>query len=122
MKLSSIDEAIADYERITGETFEQPQDCAIKILPSNEFMIWKLGLHNGVPFFFINQTYGEMIHFGDFIREVCKEAGITQIVTSTTRNPKMHIRKWKMERLPEFDYEHEGRRYFMLNGLVSSLK
>lgn len=120
MKLS---ESITKYERITGEGFEIPDDHTIKIMPTGEFMVWKLGVHDSIPFFFINQTYAKSFSaFVPFIKEVCKAAGIETIVTATTRNPRAHIKKWKMERLPEFDYEHEGRSYFMLKGHISNLK
>jgi hypothetical protein len=118
----TLAESIEKYERITGEEFNHSPDLDLKTTPDGEFMLWKLFVHDDVPYFWIDQTFGQMIHFGDFIRGVCKSADITQIVTATTRNPKFHIRKWKMERLPEHDYCFEGRFYYVLKGSVNSLK
>jgi hypothetical protein len=118
----TLKDSIAKYQDKTGETFEVPPDCAIKII-DNEFMIWKLGIREGVPFFWIDQSYAKSFStFVPFIREVCKAAEIEWIVTATQRNPKIYEKKWKMERIPEFDYEHDGRSYFILKGHIINLR
>ena len=120
--MSNIQDSIKKYEQLTGETFLQPADCAIKII-DNDFMIWKLGIREGVPFFYIDQTYAKSFSvFVPFIREVCQVAEITTIVTATTRKPNAHIKKWKMIYLPDLDYEYEGRHYHVLKGDIQNLK
>ena len=122
MNLNSLSETITKYEQITGETFLQPADCAIKII-DNEFMIWRLGTRDGVSFFYIDQTFAKSFSiFVPFIKEVCQVAEITTIVTATTRRPNAHIKKWKMFHLPELDYEYEGRHYHVLKGDIQNIK
>ena len=122
MKLSNLQEAIADYEKITGETFLQSPDLALKVL-GDCFMLWKLAIRDGVPFFWIDQTYAKSFSvFVPFIKEVCQMAEIETIVTATTRKPNAHIKKWKMFHLPELDYEYEGRHYHVLKGDIQNLK
>ena len=114
---------IADYERITGETFQYSPELAIKTTPNGEFMLWKLAIHEGTPYFWIDQTFAKSFSvFAEFICEVCTAAEIEWIVTATTRNPKSHIRKWHMERLQEHDYVFEGRFYYVLKGHINNLK
>ena len=121
MKQNNLAESIANYELKTNETFYQPTDCAIKII-ANEFMIWKLGIREGVPFFYIDQTFAKSFSiFVPFIREVCQMAEIETIVTATTRKPNAHAKKWKMIHLPELDYEYEGRHYHVLVGNIDNL-
>lgn len=117
----SLEDSIAKYQQITGETVEVKPGYAVKIIDDN-FMVWRLGVRDGTPYFWVDQMYGQMKHFEEFIREVCKAAGIDTIATATTRDPKAHIRKWKMTRVPECDYTHEGRFYFVLKGNISNLK
>lgn len=123
MNLNSFPEAVADYERLTGETFEWNPDEDMKVLDSNEFMTYRYGDYEGVPYFEIRQTYAKSFSsFVPFIREEMNKRNIKWIVTTTQRDPKAHIKKWKMKRLPEFDYEFEGRFYYVLLGHISNLK
>lgn len=123
MKLSSFPEAVADYERITGEKFEWIVGYDhLKVLPSNEFMTWRIGEKEGTRYFEIRQTYGFMKNFVDWIKEIMNKEGLEWIVTMTTRDPKAHLRKWSMRRLPEYDYVYEGRSYQVLIGHISNLK
>lgn len=115
-----ISDTIRKYEQKTGETVTRPADCAKKEI-GDEFMFWKLTCRDDVSFFYIDQMCGQMKNFRDFIREVMNTASIEWIVTATTRNPKTHIRKWKMERLPDYDYDYENRHYYVLKGHLSNL-
>jgi hypothetical protein len=117
----TLEKSIKKYEEITKETFQQSPDLSLKVVGS-DFMLWKLFIRDGIPYFWIDQTFGQMNNFVDFIREVCNSANIEWIVTATTRNPKSHMRKWKMERLTEYDYTFEGRFYYALKGHLSNLK
>ena len=118
----ALQQSIAKYERITHETFQQSPDLALKVIGDN-FMLWKLAIRDGVPFFWIDQTYAKSFSvFVPFIREVCAAADVETIVTATTRNGRAHIKKWGMVRLPEFDYQYENRHYHVLKGHLSKLK
>lgn len=120
MKLQTLQSAIADYTKRTGEEVECDDQCAVKILPTNEWMIWKLGVRDGTPFFWIDQVYAKSFtSFVPFIQEVCKAAEVTIIVTATQR-PKAHYRKWKMELIEEYDYGN--RHYHLLKGDIKNLK
>ena len=136
MKLSSLESAIADYERITGEHVpledytEQQAGCFydprnhkyFKVLPSNEWLIWAIGEREGLSYLWLDQSYGFMKNFVPFLLGVMDVAKLEWIVTATTRNPKAHIRKWAMRRLEKYDYEYEGRHYFVLKGHRENLK
>lgn len=122
MKLASFPEAVRDYERITGETLLWSLDLDLKVLDSNEFMLWAVREREGQRYFWLDQTYGFIKNFVPFIKDICSKNNIEWLVTGTTRDPKMHIKKWSMERLPQFDYEYEGRRYFILKGHISNLR
>ena len=122
MNQSNIQESIKKYEQITGETFYQSPDLSLKVL-GDSFMLWKLAIRDGVPYFYIDQTYAKSFSvFVPFIREVCQVAEIKLIVTSTQRPTKIYERKWKMIHLPELDYEYEGRKYHVLKGDIQNLK
>ena len=122
MNQSNIQDSIKKYEQLTGETFLQSPDLALKVL-GDCFMLWKLAIRDGVPFFWIDQCFAKSFSvFVPFIKEVCQMADITTIVTATTRNPRSHIRKWSMIHLPELDYEYEGRHYHVLKGDIQNLK
>jgi len=110
-----ISDTIRRYEQKTGETFTVPADYAIKII-GDEFMIWKLGIRDGTPYFWIDQTFGEMKTFAPFIEEVCRAAEIEWMAAATQRNPKLYARKWKCVELPEYAYEYEGRHYKVVKG------
>ena len=117
-----ITDSIKKYEKITGETFLHSPDLALKVI-GECFMLWKLGIREGVPFFWIDQCYARSFSiFVTFIKEVCQTAEIEIIATATTRNPKSHIRKWKMQNMPTLDYEYEGRHYYLLVGNIENLK
>ena len=118
----NIQDSIAKYEQLTGETFLQSPDLALKVIGDN-FMLWRLGIREGVPFFYIDQCFAKSFSvFVPFIKEVCQVAEIETIVTATTRRPNAHIKKWKMFHLPELDYEYEGRHYHVLKGDIKNLK
>jgi hypothetical protein len=117
----SLEESIRKYEDKTKETVEVKPDMAVKVVGDN-FMIWKLALRDGVPFFWIDQMYGQMVNFAEFIREVCEAADITTIITATTRNPRAHCRKWKMTEIEDYNYMHEDRYYHVLKGNIDNLK
>lgn len=122
MNQSNIQDSIKKYEEITGETFLQSPDLALKVIGDN-FMLWKLAIRDGVPYFWIDQTYAKTFSvFVPFIKEVCQVAEIEWIVTSTQRPTKIYERKWGMDRLIEQDYEFEGRSYSVLKGHISNLK
>lgn len=122
MKLSSFHEAVADYERITGETFLWSSGLDLKVFGSNEFMLWAIREHEGEKYFYVDQTYGQSKNIVPFIKKVMQENNLIYWATSTCRNPKPFIRKWKMEHLPTFDYDYEGRHYYLLKGHISNLK
>ena len=94
----------------------------LKVLPSNEWLIWAIGEREGLSYLWLDQSYGFMKIFVPFLLNIMDIAGLEWIVTATTRNPKAHIRKWAMVRLPEYDYEFEGRNYFVLKGHKTNLK
>lgn len=122
MKPQTLQSVISDYERLTGEQFEMRPDLYMKVIDNN-FMLWKLDIREGVPFFWIDQTYAKSFSvFVPFIQEVCNRAKVEYIATATTRNPRGHIRKWKGQRLPQYDYEYEGRQYKVLISHVDNLK
>lgn len=96
-------------------------DLSLKLV-GDEFMLWKLAIKDGTPYFWIGQMFGQMKNFEAFIREVCTAANIEWIVTATTRNPKAHIRKWSMVHMGSYDYEFEGRHYHVLKGNIQNLR
>lgn len=130
MRLDSLASAVADYERITGETvdlaafsetvndmrFDPTTNKYLKVLPSNEWLIWAIGEREGLSYLWLDQSYGFMKNFVPFLLGIMDIAKLEWIVTATTRNPRAHLRKWAMVRLPEYDYEFEGRKYFVLKG------
>lgn len=123
MKLNSFYEAVSDYERITGEKFKwDAKNMQLVVLPSNEWFIWAIGERDGVRFLWLDQMYGFTKNFIPYIKEIGVKHNLEIVVTTTTRNPKMHIRKWKMKRLPEYDYTYEGRYYYVLQSTISNFK
>lgn len=123
MKLGSLDEAISDYESITGERFEYNPDTEnMIVLPSNEFMVWSIGNSHGLRYFEIRQTYGRVKNFVNDVMAIMYHNDLVLIVTSTQRNPKAYIRKWKMSHLPTFDFDVDGRHYYFLVGNIVNMK
>ena len=123
MKLSSFPEAVAHYEELTGEQFEWRIGYEdLKVLPSNEFMTWRIGEKYGIRYFQINQTYGFMKNFVPWIKEIMDQNDLEWIITTTQRDPKAHVRKWKMAHLKDRDYWHDGRFYHVLIGHIANLK
>ena len=135
MRFDNLAEAVKDYERITGETVElwkyneyingcfysEEENKYLKVLPSNEWLIWAIGKREGLSYLWLDQSYGFIKNFVPFLLEVMDINNLEWIVTATTRNPKAHIRKWKMEHLTDFDYEYEGRHYYVLKGHKTNL-
>lgn len=136
MKLTSFYDAVKDYERITGETVPVQDYCEVregclfnpaetkymKILPSNEWLIWAIQERDGVRYLWLDQSYGFMKSFVPFLLHVMEINELEWIATATSRNPAAHIRKWKMKRLTKYDYDFEGRSYYVLLGHKSNLK
>ena len=133
MKLDNINEMVADYERITGETvdlskfewvdkigFVDNENMHLKIVSNGGFFIWGIGERSGIKYLYLDQFYGFVKSVVPYLKEVMRMNGLDVIVTATQRNPKAHIRKWKMERMPEYDYDYEGRHYFMLQGDINN--
>lgn len=122
MKLSSFPEAVKHYEELTGEDFEWNRDEGCWVLDSNEFMTYRIGDYKGIKYFEIRQTYGFTKNFVQKIKEYMQQHNLKWIVTTTQRNPKAHIKKWKMKHLSKFDYDFEDRHYYVLLGFIDNLK
>lgn len=133
MKLDSLKDMVRDYERITGESvnldglffdgdFHDKYGTHLMFFPNTGFLFWQLIKHEGVIYFQILETYGKFHKMTDYIREVMMLNGVKDIVTMTTRNPKGHIRRWKMIHHPEHDYDYEGRHYYVLTGTIENLR
>ena len=123
---------IKDYERITGESlsfegFFFDEDCHdkrnrhLKYFPDTGFLIWGILEYEGKRYFAMLETYGKVAGMVDYIKKVMKMNGLSKIVTFTTRNPRAHIRKWKMIHHSEQDYDYEGRHYYVLTGTIENL-
>lgn len=63
-----------------------------------------------------------MKNIAPFLIEIMRIANLEIITTTTQRKPEVHCRKWKMKRLPEYDYTYEGRAYLFLIGDINGLK
>lgn len=135
MKLDCLESMVKDYELRTGErisfdgfyfdengAYKDRYNEYFKFFPNKGFLFWKLIEFDGKRYFEILQTYGDMNVIGDYIVEVMELNGLTDIVTATTRNPKMHIRKWKMKRMPMHDYDYLGHHYYVLVGKIDALR
>lgn len=133
MKLDNINDMVADYERMTGETVDlqrfkwqdkigyvDEQNMHLKIVPHEGFFIWGIGERDGSKYLYLDQFYGFVKSVVPYLKEVMQMNGLSHIVTATQRNPKAHIRKWKMERMPEYDYDYEGRHYYVLQGDIDN--
>jgi hypothetical protein len=136
MKLATLQEAIADYEKITGETvdldyytdrqagflFNPTTNKYLKVLPSNEWCIFAIAEREGLSYLHLDQCYGRMRNLAPFLLEIMRIANLKIITTTTQRKPEVHCRKWKMNRISEFDYDFENRHYFFLIGDINGLK
>ena len=133
MKLDNIHSMVEDYERLTGETVDlerfkwvdkvgyvDEKNMHLKIVANGGFFIWGMGERGKDKYLYLDQFYGFVQSVVPYLKEVMSMNGLTHIVTATQRNPKAHIRKWKMERMPELDYDFEGRHYFMLRGDIDN--
>ncbi len=105
-----------------GETIRDDNYEYFKYFKDNGFLFWSITKRHGVKALVLRQTYGNVKGMVDYIRSVCELNGINKIVTMTTRNPKAHIRKWKMEHLEQYDYDYEGRHYYVLVGDLENLR
>jgi len=128
----NLQEMVQKYEKITGETvsfdnfffdgdYHNKDNLHFKLFPEG-FLFWAIIERNGKRYFFMGQTYGKMAGMVDYIKKVMAMNGLVDIVTATTRNPKAHVRKWKMEYLPQYNYVFKGRIYHVLIGTVDNLK
>ncbi len=133
MKLSSLQEMVKDYEKITGESvdltvfffdddFHDKRNRHLKYFPAIGFLIWGILPYEGERYFAILETYGKVTGMVDYIKDVMRMNGLSKIVTFTTRNPRAHIRKWKMQRHPDLDYDAGNHHYFVLTGTIENLR
>lgn len=135
MKLGNIKEMVADYERKTGETvdlkrfewqdkigFIDKENMHLKIVPNGGFFIWAINEKDGEKYLYLDQNYGLFKSVVPYLKEVMLMNGLKTIVTATQRNPKAHIRKWKMKRLEQYDYDYEGRHYYVLQTGIENLR
>lgn len=123
-EVHSIEEAIADYERITGDKIRYSADDSfyMHVLPNYHFIIWAILDHNGERYLWLGECYGFMKEFWEYLDKVMEMNDVNVIVTATPRDGRAHIRKWKMERLPERDFtSEEGIRYHVLKGYRKNL-
>lgn len=123
-QVHSLAEAIADYEEIVGDRiqYDGTDVVNVKVLPNFHFLIWAVLETDGERYFWIGETYGNMREFAPFIDEVMEQNGLETIITATPRDGRAHVRKWKMERLPERDfYSVSGKQYRVLKGTREGL-
>ncbi len=132
MKSHDLFEMVDDYQKITGETIDfngfffdgdlhDGQNKHFRFFPQIGFLFWGIQENAGVRYFSMLETYGKVSGMVDYIKSVMLLNGLTQILTMTTRNPKAHIRKWKMEHHQELDYDYDGRHYYVLTGNIVNL-
>ena len=135
MKLDNINEMVADYERKTGEKVDlskfewvdkvgyvDKQNMHLKIVPNGGFFIWGIGELDGEKYLYLDQHYGEFKSVVSYLNDVIRINSLTSIVTATHRNIKPFMRKWKMHRLEQYDYDFEGRHYYVLQTDVENLR
>lgn len=135
MKLNSLKDMVADYERRTGEKvnfdgfrfddvnggFHDAYGEYFKFFDGVGFVFWHIAKLKGKRYFVIGQTYGNFRKMAPYMAKVMKENGLTDIITATTRPPGVHERRWGMRHLSAFDYTYEGRRYRVLESDISHL-
>lgn len=134
MKLNNINDMVADYERMTGETvdlsrfkwvdkigFVDEQNMHLKIVANGGFFIWSVAEYGDKKYLYLGQFYGFVKSVVPYLKEVIRMNSLEYIVTATQRNPKPFIRKWKMERMPEHDYDFQGKHYYLLKTKAENL-
>lgn len=135
MKLDSLHDMVRDYARRTGERvnldgffwdekkggFHDGYNEYFKFFPHVGFVFWSIVEHAGKRYFSINQTYGKFHEMCPYMKEVMHLNGLTEIITRTTRPPKVHERRWGMKHLKELDYTFQGRRYHVMLSDITHL-
>jgi hypothetical protein len=128
MKLNNLKEMIDDYERYTQEvvnldgfyfdkedgSFHDDYFTYFKFFDKQGFLFWCVKELNGEKYICLLQTYGFFKYMADYVKEVMRLNHIKKVITFTTRNPRAHCRKWKMQRLASEDYEYRGKKYYAL--------
>ncbi len=135
MKLNNLHEMVQDYEARTGDAISFDGfyfDCHnglkdelntyFKFFPGTGFLFWDIFEFNSERYFRMKQTYGMVSGMVDYIKKVMWLNGLTNILTYTARDPKFHIRKWRMTHLADYDFEEDGRTYHVLIGTVDNLR
>lgn len=132
MNLGSLKDMIEDYERRTGETvdlsgfywdgdYHDAYNEHFKFFPEVGFIFWNITEKDGVRYLVILQTYGIFREMCDYLRAVMRANNLTEIITYTTRNPKVHARRWGMKWLKKYDYIYEGRKYHVMLSDINHL-
>ena len=132
--MNNLQRYIDLYEKKTGESvdfsgFSLVNDLLVnedneylKVYPSGEWFTWAVREENGTRYLWLGQTCGNVATFVPYINQVMDLNNLQKIVTATARNPAAHMRKWKMSRLEDKDYEFEGRHYYVLIGDRQNLR
>ena len=133
MQLNSLQEMIKDYEKRTGEIvdlskfkwidndLQSDENVHFKFFPHIGFLFWGIDEIDGVRYFLILHTYGNFKAMCDYMREVMELNGLTQIMTFTTRNPRVHQRRWGCKWLKDKDYVFEGKNYHVMVSDITHL-
>lgn len=134
MKLESLKDMVEDYERRTKEkvdftgfhfyadgSFHDSFNEYFHFFPHVGFLFWQIAEREGKKYFMINQTYGNFHKMCPYIREVMQLNGVTDIITRTTRDPRVHQRRWGMKWLKDLDYDYEGRHYHTMLSDITHL-
>ncbi|MDY3973450.1 MAG: hypothetical protein SOY76_02310 [Veillonella caviae] len=128
MKLNTLKDMIDDYKRYTQEivsldgfyfddedgSFHDNNYNYFKFFDKKGFLFWCVKEIEGEKYICLLQTYGIFKHMADYVKEVMRLNDIKYVLTFTTRNPKAHMRKWHMKRLPVADYSYRGETYYAL--------
>lgn len=128
----TLQEMISAYEKRTGEAVDLAgfvdtgtdlvkDNIHFKVFP-HSFLFWGITEREGVKYIDLLQTWGVMTEMAPYIRAVMEMNGLRHIATVTTRQPRAHMRKWKMKRRPDWDYTYEGRYYYALTGTIENLR
>lgn len=124
-QVNSIAEAVADYEAITGDVLEYDESDRfyVHVLPNYHFVFWAIMEEDGERFLWLGECYGKMNEFCDYLDQVMEMNNLDTIITATPRDGRAHVRKWKMERLPEKDFiSPSGVKYRVLKGTRAGLR